>query len=86
MSFITMRESFIEEIMDGINACVKDLEGSEIYDIYGAIAVFKLDPPNTPFQTGYHAGLVHIEEHGLIAMKKSLISGEIREVVEELNE
>ena len=63
MSFITMRESFIEEIMDGINACVKDLEGSEIYDIYGAIA-----------------------EHGLLAMIKSLISGEIREVVEELNE
>ena len=51
-----------------------------------AIQGFVFDPADTPFQTGYHAGLVHIEEHGLLAMIKSLISGEIREVVEELNE
>jgi len=84
MSFITMRESFIEEVMEGINACVQDLEDGEIYDIEEAIQGFVFDPADTPFQTGYHAGLVHIEEHGLLAMIKSLISGEIRKVVEEI--
>jgi hypothetical protein len=55
-----MRESFIEEVMEGINACVQDLEDGEIYDIEEAIQGFVFDPADTPFQTGYHAVLVHI--------------------------
>ena len=86
MSFITMRESFIEEVMDGINACVQDLEDGEIYDIEEAIQGFVFDPADTPFQAGYLEALVGIDEHGLLPTIGTLISGDMRKVLEELNE
>lgn len=79
-------EGWIERFLDGANEAIEDFENDEINDIERAIQGFELDPADTPFQAGYLEALVGIDEHGLLPTIGTLISGDMRKVLEELNE
>tara|TARA_R110000796_G_scaffold224326_1_gene340647 strand:+ start:484 stop:744 length:261 start_codon:yes stop_codon:yes gene_type:complete len=86
MSVIAYSEGWIERFLDGANEAIEDFENDEINDIERAIQGFELDPVDTPFQAGYLEALVGIDEHGLLPTIGTLISGDMRKVLEELNE
>ena len=74
---ISVREQFI----NGFNYAVNDVEDGEIYDVELAIEGFKIDPADSPTQSGYLDALLKINKRGLKTTRDLLISGEIRKLI-----
>ena len=79
-------KGWIERFLDGANTAIEDFENGEITDLSRAIEGFELDPADTPFQSGYGETLVSIKYNGLLPTIGNLISGDMRKVLEELDE
>jgi len=78
---ISVKEQFI----NGFNYAVNDVEDGEIYDVELAIEGFKIDPADSPTQSGYLDALLKINKRGLKTTRDLLISGELRKLVSRNN-
>lgn len=46
------------DYIQGIHAAKMDVAKGHVYDIDGALYMYAIDPANTEYQRGYHAGLI----------------------------
>ena len=48
------------EFIKGVHAAKKEVAAGDIFDLDDALYMFRIDPADSEFQRGYHAGLLQI--------------------------
>jgi hypothetical protein len=48
------------DYIKGIHSAKMQIATGDIYNLEGALYMFQLDPANTEFQRGFHAGLIQV--------------------------
>lgn len=48
------------DYIKGIHSAKMQIATGDIYDLEGALYMFQIDPADTEFQRGFHAGLIQV--------------------------